>query len=100
MVVSEPPFSDKTEPLDLDHSAIKLLAKAYDIEVSNSQTAMMLIPNGEKALSTYTWMNEIFKLIGDVQPNSDEIHLEAMGKYSCLKFYTVLEKYHGLHPPL
>ena len=39
---------------------------------------MMRIPNGPKAMFAYTWMDKIFKLIGDVQPNSDEIHLEAM----------------------
>ena len=29
-------------------------------------------------MMTYTWMNKIFRLIGDIQPNSEEIHLEAM----------------------
>ena len=40
--------------------------------------AMMQIPNGRKALIAFTWMDRIFKLIGDVQPNKAEIHLETM----------------------
>ena len=50
----------------------------------------MLIPNGAKALSAYVWMKEIFKLIGDVQPNKDEVHLEAMGDYYCYSSLVVI----------
>lgn len=47
----------------------------------------MLIPNGRKALSAYVWMKGLFRLIGDVQPNKDEVHLEAMGdSYSTHQF--------------
>ena len=40
----------------------------------------MLIPNGTKSLSAFGWMKEIFKLLGGVQPNKDEVHLDAMVK--------------------
>ena len=53
------------------------------MNISNDQMAMMLIPNGAKSLSAFMWMKEIFKLVGDVQPNKDEVHLEAMGRYHC-----------------
>jgi hypothetical protein len=49
-------------------------------EIATEQIAAALIPNGRKALSAYTWMARIFKLIGDVMPNSAEIHLEAMSE--------------------
>ena len=41
--------------------------------------AAALVTNGDKALTAYTLMAQTFKLIGDVMPNSEEIHLEAMG---------------------
>ena len=62
----------------LPDRALKMISNAYGFEVSNADAAMMRIPNGPKAMFAYGWMDRIFKLIGDVQPNSDKIHLEAM----------------------
>ena len=72
-MVTIAPLSDKTTHAALGISGTRDLARKYSIGLSNDQAAMMLIPNGEK------WMKGIFKLIGDVQPNKEEIHLEAMG---------------------
>lgn len=57
---------------------VRMLAEAYGFQISNDQIAMMRVPNGTKSLMAYTWMETTFALIGDVQPNSDEIHLESM----------------------
>ena len=78
-LVTVAPLSDKTTHSALGISGARELAVRQRITLSNEQAAMMLIPNGEKHLSAYTWMKDIFKLIGDVQPNKEEIHLEAMG---------------------
>lgn len=72
-MVTIAPLSDKTTHAALGISGTRDSARKYSIGLSNDQAAMMLIPNGEK------WMKGIFKLIGDVQPNKEEIHLEAMG---------------------
>ena len=78
-MVTIAPLSDKTTHAALGISGTRDSARKYSIGLSNDQAAMMLIPNGEKSLSAYVWMKGIFKLIGDVQPNKEEIHLEAMG---------------------
>ena len=79
--MSEAPFSDRTKPTTMTNRNIILLGRAYDIEVTTTEMAMMRIPNGVKSLSAYAWMDKTFRLIGDVQPNKeDEIHLESMSK--------------------
>ena len=76
---TEVPFTDKTITSNFGPSGARALSKAFGMNITCDQMAMMLIPNGAKSLSAFVWMKEIFKLIGDVQPNKDEVHLEAMG---------------------
>ena len=78
-MVTVAPLSDTTTHAALGISGTPDWTRKYSIGLLNDQVAMMLIPNGEKSLSAYVWMKGIFKLIGDVQPNKEEIHLEAMG---------------------
>jgi hypothetical protein len=40
--------------------------------------AALQIPNIIQSLSCYAWMKSYLKLIGDFQPNKDEIHLEPI----------------------
>ena len=75
---TEAPLSDKSKPVSLPPRVIQRLADAYGVEATFFDMAMMQIPNGHKALTAFTWMDRIFKLIGDVQPNKAEIHLETM----------------------
>ena len=80
--MTAPSFSDSTTAPAMSNGNIQLLAEAYGFKMSNEQMAMMRIPNGTKSLMAYTWMESTFGLIGDVQPNCDEIHLESMSKLS------------------
>ena len=77
-VKTAPSFSDSTVAPEMSDNNVRMLAEAYGFQISNDQIAMMRVPNGTKSLMAYTWMETTFALIGDVQPNSDEIHLESM----------------------
>ena len=78
VVMTAPSFADSTAAPKMSNYNIQLLAEAYGFDMSNEQMAMTRIPNGTKSLMAYVWMEAVFNLIGDVQPNSDEIHLESM----------------------
>ena len=72
----------------MSENNVRVLAEAYGFQMSNDQIAMMRVPNGTKSLMAYTWMETTFALIGDVQPNCDEIHLESMSKcFDVLLFF-------------
>ena len=71
-----------------------MLADSLGLDISKEHVAFMLIPNGAKALSAYVWMKEIFQLIADVQPNKDEVHLEAMGdSYYYSSLFVITDSY-------
>ena len=46
--------------------------------LSRDQVAAIRIPNSSASLSCYAWMNSYFNLVGDIIPNKDEVHLEAI----------------------
>ena len=88
---TEAPLSDRCKPISLPPRVIQRLAAAYGVATTSFDTAMMQIPNGRKALIAFTWMDRIFKLIGDVQPNKAEIHLETMRiihRIMCISYVT------------
>ena len=48
--------------------------------LNHDQIVALQIPNTVESLSCYAWMSLFFDLMGDVQPNKKEIHLEAISQ--------------------
>ena len=55
----------------------KLANKRGDL-LNHDQIVALQIPNTLQSLSCYAWMSYYFDLMGDAQPNRNEIHLEAI----------------------
>lgn len=78
-------FSDRSSSVKCDESAIakkteklQLLARQMNFTLSSDQLAAMMMPNKSKYIFAYAWMKRFFELIGDSEPNADEIHVEPI----------------------
>lgn len=78
-------FSDRTSSVRCDKTAIankteklQLIAKQMDFTLSSDQLSAIMIPNKSKYLFAYAWMARYFYLVGDQEPNCNEIHVEPM----------------------
>jgi hypothetical protein len=89
---SELPLTDCSRRLGhADESAILKQLVTYSemkgLQLTWQQLAAAVIPNSVAALNAYGWMNNFFELTGDVQPNSNEIHLEPQEVKSIYEEY-------------
>lgn len=78
-------FSERTSSVKCDESAIakkteklQLIARQMGFTLSSNQLAAVMMPNKTKYLFAYAWMNRFFELIGDSEPNCNEIHVEPI----------------------
>jgi hypothetical protein len=78
-------FSDRSSSVKCKESSIakrteqlQLVAQRMNFTLSSNQLAAVMIPNTPKYLFTYAWLERYFHLIGDKEPNSEEIHLEPI----------------------
>lgn len=55
---------------------LELMCQNRGFQLSLDEKACVYLPNTEESLQCYTWMKNHFSLIGDIEPNSQEIHLE------------------------
>lgn len=62
-------------------------AQAEGVRLSREQIAMMQIPNTVDSLTMYGWMEFYFNLVGDEQPNENEIHLDPVPITTIYKEY-------------
>jgi hypothetical protein len=53
------------------------VADSFGITLSFTQMAAMQIPNTEASLSCFAWMHTFFDMVGDKEPDREEIHLDA-----------------------
>ena len=77
---SEPLFNDKVNYKAKEDKEmlkdIEQLVNSKGLNLSAKQRALMLLPNTERALDAFTWMDRYFTDYGEHVPNSEEIHLE------------------------
>ena len=76
-----PQLNDNTaayEYSDYFKRALNRMANSNKKFLDWEKVAAIQIPNTIQSLSCYAWMNSYFKLTGDFQPNSEEIHLEPI----------------------
>lgn len=55
---------------------LEVLCKTSGFDLSLDEKAGLFLPNTDVSLKCYAWMKSHFSLIGDFEPNSQEIHLE------------------------
>lgn len=68
-----------------DRSAIAPTLNLYDeigqrwsIVLEREQVSAMVISNTSESLFAYTWLDDLFRFIGDHMPNLNEIHLDSV----------------------
>lgn len=78
-------FSDRTSSVKCNETTIakktdklQLIAQQMNFVLSSNQLAAIMIPNKTKYMFAYAWMERFFDLIGDSEPNCDEIHIEPV----------------------
>ena len=77
--LTEANLSDKTGAYTYENAfkaALNRMANEKGRYLNWEQLAALQIPNTTQSLSAYAWFDSYFKLMGDFQPNCDEIHLE------------------------
>ena len=53
------------------------LENKYHLSLDHRQRATLDLSNTTKSMSTFLWLENIFKFIGDSIPNINEIHLDS-----------------------
>ena len=67
---------------------LKLLeSTGLDDVVNPDRLGIALLPNTEPAIHLYSWLDNHFKLSGDFQPNTGEIHLDPVEKKEVYEEY-------------
>lgn len=76
-VVAAPQYSDRSSigrNLDIHDD----LGRPWSISLNREQLSAMVIPNSSEALYCFTWLDDLFRSIGDHMPNINEIHLDSV----------------------
>ena len=76
---SVPQLNDTTPAYEYSATfkkALNQMANKDNIMLDHVMIAALQIPNTIQSLSCYAWMSSFFKLVGDSQPNKNEIHIE------------------------
>ena len=54
------------------------LCQKHNIHLSREQIGLMNLPNSFNSINMYAWMKDYFYLVGDDEPDNDEIHLDPI----------------------
>lgn len=71
-------MSDKTKLSQVEVESAKAIAEFHNISLDQSHIAALKLTWSPAQLFAYGWMQTHFVLIGDQEPNSNEIHLDPM----------------------
>lgn len=73
--------TDRSNPANIEDKKLTKfhneMCKLFDLTLTPEENAAMYIPNSDRSLECWAWMDYYFNLVGDHEPNSNnEIHLE------------------------
>lgn len=81
-------FDTSRKPSDQILKEMRAEAEAYGFEFTDAMARSLIAAETERSQTAYSWLASFFHLIGDIMPNSKEIHIDPQ-----LRFEDIYSEY-------